>query len=58
MNSIKKFSYAFNKSHSTCYAFVAYHSAYLKAHYLSEYMAGLLNHAGNIEKITFLYGRV
>jgi DNA polymerase-3 subunit alpha len=31
--------YAFNKSHSTCYAFVAYQTAYLKAHYPSEYMA-------------------
>jgi DNA polymerase-3 subunit alpha len=45
--------YAFNKSHSTCYALVAYQTAYLKAHYPSEYMAGVLNHAGNIEKITF-----
>ncbi|MFL9484143.1 DNA polymerase III subunit alpha [Chitinophagaceae bacterium LWZ2-11] len=45
--------YAFNKSHSTCYAFVAYQTAYLKAHYPSEYMAGVLNHAGNIEKSTF-----
>ncbi len=45
--------YAFNKSHSTCYALVAYQTAYLKAHYPSEYMAGVMNHAGNIEKITF-----
>jgi DNA polymerase-3 subunit alpha len=45
--------YAFNKSHSTCYAYVAYHTAYLKAHYPSEYMAAVLNHAGSIEKITF-----
>ncbi|MCC7525389.1 MAG: DNA polymerase III subunit alpha, partial [Chitinophagaceae bacterium] len=45
--------YAFNKSHSTCYAFVAYQTAYLKAHYPSEYMAGVLNHAGAIDKITF-----
>ncbi|MFM6937859.1 MAG: DNA polymerase III subunit alpha, partial [Aquirufa sp.] len=45
--------YAFNKSHSTCYAFVAYQTAYLKAHYPSEYMAAVLNNAGNIEKITF-----
>ena len=45
--------YAFNKSHSTCYAFVAYQTAYLKAHYPSEYMAAVLNHAGGIEKITF-----
>jgi len=45
--------YAFNKSHSTCYALVAYQTAYLKAHYPSEYMAAVLNHAGAIEKITF-----
>lgn len=45
--------YAFNKSHSTCYAFVAYQTAYLKAHYPAEYMAAVLNHAGSIEKITF-----
>jgi DNA polymerase-3 subunit alpha len=45
--------YAFNKSHSTCYAFVAYQTAYLKAHYPSEYMSAVLNHAGSIEKITF-----
>lgn len=45
--------YAFNKSHSTCYAFVAYQTAYLKAHYPGEYMAAVLNHAGSIEKITF-----
>lgn len=47
-------SYAFNKSHSTCYAYVAYQTAYLKAHYPSEYMASVLNsQLGNIEKITF-----
>ncbi|CAN5195403.1 DNA polymerase III subunit alpha [soil metagenome] len=45
--------YAFNKSHSTCYALVAYQTAYLKAHYPAEYMAAVLNHAGAIEKITF-----
>ena len=45
--------YAFNKSHSTCYAYVAYQTAYLKAHYPSEYMAAVLNHAGSIEKLTF-----
>ena len=45
--------YAFNKSHSTCYALVAYQTGYLKAHYPSEYMAAVLNHAGSIEKITF-----
>lgn len=45
--------YAFNKSHSTCYALVAYQTAYLKANYPSEYMAAVLNNANNIEKITF-----
>jgi len=45
--------YAFNKSHSTCYAFIAYQTAYLKSHYPSEFMAAVLNHAGSIEKITF-----
>src|SRR5690606_16777901 len=46
-------SYAFNKSHSTCYAYVAFQTAYLKAHYPSEYMASTLNHAGSIEAIAF-----
>ncbi|GEP97290.1 DNA polymerase III subunit alpha [Chitinophaga cymbidii] len=46
-------SYAFNKSHATCYAFVAYQTAYLKAHYPAEYMASVLNNASNLEKITF-----
>jgi DNA polymerase-3 subunit alpha len=46
--------YAFNKSHSTCYAFVAYQTAYLKAHYPAEYMAAVLNNnQNNIDKITF-----
>jgi DNA polymerase III subunit alpha len=46
--------YAFNKSHSTCYAFVAYQTAYLKAHYPGEYMSSVLTHnLGNIDKITF-----
>jgi DNA polymerase-3 subunit alpha len=45
--------YAFNKSHSTCYAYVAYQTAYLKAHFPSEYMAAVLNNAGSIEKTTF-----
>lgn len=45
--------YAFNKSHSTCYAYVAHQTAYLKAHYPAEYMAAVLNHAGSIDKITF-----
>ncbi len=46
--------YAFNKSHSTCYAFVAFQTAYLKANYPSEYMSAVLtNNMGNIDKITF-----
>jgi DNA polymerase III subunit alpha len=45
--------YAFNKSHSTCYAYVAYHTAYLKAHYPSEYMAAVLNAQGAIDKTAF-----
>ena len=45
--------YAFNKSHSTCYAFVAYQTAYLKAHYPSEFMAAVLNNANSIDKVTF-----
>lgn len=36
-------SYAFNKSHATCYSWVAYQTAYLKAHYPSEYMAGVMS---------------
>ncbi len=35
-------SYAFNKSHATCYSWVAYQTAYLKAHYPAEYMAALM----------------
>lgn len=45
-------AYAFNKSHSTCYAFIAYQTAYLKANYLPEFMAANLKHQTNIEKIT------
>ena len=46
-------SYAFNKSHSTCYAFVAYQTGYLKAHYPAEYMAAILtNNTNNIDKIS------
>jgi len=46
--------YAFNKSHSTCYAFVAYQTAYLKARYPGEYMSAVLTHnLSNIDKITF-----
>ena len=47
----KKFaSYAFNKSHATCYSWVAFQTAYLKAHYPAEYMAG--NMSRNINNIT------
>ncbi len=47
-------SYAFNKSHSTCYAFIAYQTAYLKAHYPAEYMAAVLsNNMNDIKKVTF-----
>jgi len=46
--------YAFNKSHSTCYALVAYQTAYLKAHYPAEYMSAVLTHnQGNIDKVSF-----
>jgi DNA polymerase-3 subunit alpha len=47
-------SYAFNKSHSTCYAYIAFQTAYIKAHYPSEFMASVLNHAGSIDTISFL----
>ncbi len=47
-------SYAFNKSHSTCYAFVAYQTGYLKAHYPAEYMAAVLsNNLNNMDKLIF-----
>ncbi len=47
-------SYAFNKSHSTCYAFVAFQTAWLKTHYPGEFMSATLTHnLGNIDKITF-----
>lgn len=47
-------SYAFNKSHSTCYAFVAFQTAYLKAHYPEEFMASVLtNNRSDISKVTF-----
>lgn len=46
--------YAFNKSHSTCYAIVAYQTAYLKAHFTAELMASTLTHnLSDIKKITF-----
>lgn len=46
-------SYAFNKSHSTCYAYVAYQTGYLKAHYPSEFMAALLSrNLSDIKQLT------
>ena len=45
--------YAFNKSHSTCYALVAYQTGYLKAHYPAEFMAAVLSrNISDIKKIT------
>lgn len=47
-------SYAFNKSHSTCYAIVAFQTAYLKAHYPEEFMAAVLMHnSSDISKLEF-----
>ncbi len=47
-------SYAFNKSHSTCYAWIAYQTAYFKAHYPAEYMASVLsNNMNDIKQVTF-----
>ncbi|HZW77040.1 MAG TPA: DNA polymerase III subunit alpha [Flavobacteriaceae bacterium] len=47
--------YAFNKSHSTCYAWVAYQTAYLKAHYPAEFMAAVLSNSMNdIKEVSFL----
>lgn len=48
-------SYAFNKSHATCYSWVSYQTAYLKAHYPSEYMAAVMSrNLNNITEITKL----
>ncbi len=50
-------SYAFNKSHSTCYAWIAYQTAYLKANYPAEYMASVLSsNMNDIKSITFFMG--
>ncbi|MBN2681850.1 MAG: DNA polymerase III subunit alpha [Bacteroidales bacterium] len=47
-------SYAFNKSHSTCYAYIAFQTAYLKANYPAEYMASVLsNNKNDIKQVTF-----
>lgn len=53
-NDWKAFAeYAFNKSHSTCYAFIAYQTAYLKANYPAEYMASVMsNNINNTDSIT------
>jgi len=46
--------YAFNKSHSTCYSLIAYHTAYLKANYPADYMAAVLTHSqNNLENVTY-----
>ena len=46
-------SYAFNKSHSTCYSFISFQTAYLKAHYPEEFMASLLtHHMRDLSKLT------
>ncbi|HTF17843.1 MAG TPA: DNA polymerase III subunit alpha, partial [Chryseolinea sp.] len=46
--------YAFNKSHSTCYSLIAYHTAYLKANFPAEYMAAVLTHSqSNLDNVTF-----
>ncbi len=47
--------YAFNKSHSTCYALIAYQTGYLKAHYPAEFMAAVLSrNISDIKKITVM----
>ncbi|MBO5915739.1 MAG: DNA polymerase III subunit alpha, partial [Bacteroidales bacterium] len=46
-------SYAFNKSHATCYSLVAYQTAYLKAHYPAEYMAAVMTrNINDIKEVT------
>lgn len=48
-------SYAFNKSHAACYSWVAFQTAYLKAHYPAEYMAALLTRrSSDIKEVTKL----
>lgn len=47
-------SYAFNKSHSTCYSYIAFQTAYLKTHYPAEYLASVLsNNMQKIKNVTF-----
>jgi DNA polymerase-3 subunit alpha len=52
-DNVEKFaSYGFNKSHSACYAMVAYQTAYMKCHYPREYMAALLTtNRGDTKKV-------
>ena len=47
-------SYAFNKSHATCYSWVAYQTAYLKANYPAQFMAGIMSRAKDIAEVTKL----
>src|SRR3989449_1585446 len=55
---LEKFAgYGFNKSHSAAYGVISYHTAYLKAHYPVEFMAGLLsNEINNTDKISIFVG--
>src|SRR5437660_9675363 len=55
---LEKFAgYGFNKSHSAAYGVISYQTAYLKAHYPVEFMAGLLsNEINNTEKISLFVG--
>ncbi len=47
-------SYAFNKSHSTCYAYIAFQTAYLKANYPAQFMASVLTHErSDLSKLSF-----
>ena len=45
-------SYAFNKSHATCYSWIAYQTAYLKANYPAQFMAGVMSRAKDIVEVT------
>ncbi len=45
-------SYAFNKSHATCYSWVAYQTAYLKANYPSQYMAAVMSRSGDLAEVS------
>ena len=49
--------YAFNKSHATCYSYVSFQTAYLKAHYPAEFMSAVLSrNQSDIDKVTFFMG--